>query len=140
MIFLIWRIFYGLLLVLLRRHISWLISGFWLMVTDFFTAWNSTLPDFEAEFGEDWTFNGVAYPAIAVDKQVNMTRVMKGGTYEDVTVTVYIRTDIFNSSGVAQDQTVTIRGQDFAVLQIEQEGDECRILICGSPQIDVWGK
>lgn len=110
------------------------------MATEFFGAWNATLPAFEAMFGETWTFNGTDYPAIAIDKQSNMSRVMKGGSFEDVTTTIYIRTEIFTSSNVKQDDTITARGQDFAILEIQQEGDECMILICGSPQIDVWGK
>ncbi len=28
--------------------------------------------------------------------------------------------------------------KDFAVLSIEQDGYECRTLVCGSPQIDVF--
>lgn len=110
------------------------------MATEFFDAWNATLLAFEAMFGESWKFNNVDYPAIAIDLQTNQTRVMKGGTYEETHVTVYVRTEIFTSSGVGQDQTVTIRGQDFAVLEIHKEGDECVMMICGPVQIDVWAK
>lgn len=110
------------------------------MASEFFDAWNATLPAFEAMFGEEFIFNGTGYPAIAIDTQTSQTQTMKGGTIEQVAVTVYVRTEIFNSSGVGHDQTITIRGTDFAVLEIHKEGDECVTMVCGPTQIDVWGK
>lgn len=94
----------------------------------------------EAEFGESWFLNGVEWPAIAIDHETDSTKVMKGGSFQDVTTTIYVRLDVFTNSGVKQDDTITARGQDFSVLAIEQEGDDCRTLVCGSPQLDVWGK
>lgn len=110
------------------------------MATEFFNAWNATLPAFEAIFGESWKFNNVDYPAIAIDVQTSQTQVMKGGSYDAVSVTIYVRTEIFDSSGIKQDEIVTVRGKDFAVLQLHKEGDECVTMICGPTQIDVWAK
>lgn len=109
-------------------------------MSEFFDTFNAVLPDMESEFGESWIFNGTTYPAIAIDHETDTTKVMKGGTFEDVTTTIYVRLAVFNSSGVKQDDIITARGQDFSVLAIEQEGDDCRTLICGSPQVDVWGR
>jgi len=109
-------------------------------MSEFFDTFNAALVDMEATFTETWTFKGTDYPAIAIDHESESTRVMKGGVYQDVTTTIYVRKSIFDSSGVTQDATVTARGQDFAVLGIEQEGDDCRTLICGPIQIDVWAK
>jgi hypothetical protein len=108
------------------------------MATEFFDSFNAVLPEMEAAFTEDWIFNDVTYPAIAIDHEADSTRVMKGGVYQDVNTTIYVRKAVFDSSGVSQDDIITARGQDFTVLVIEQEGDDCRTLICGSPQIDVW--
>jgi len=109
-------------------------------VSDFFDTFNAALPDFEAVFGENWIRNGVTYPAIAIDHESQSDKTIKGGEFQDVTTTIYVRLAVFNSSGVETGDTVTARGQDFAVVTIEQEGDDCRVLVCGSPQIDVWGK
>lgn len=109
-------------------------------MSEFFDTFNATLPDMEAEFGESWFFEGTEYPAIAIDHEADTTKVMRGGSFQDVTTTIYVRKSVFDSSGVEQDDTITARGQDFTVIAIEQEGDDCRTLICGSPQIDVWGK
>ena len=109
-------------------------------MSEFFDNFNSALLEMEAEFGETWIYNGVSYPAIAIDHEADTTKVMKGGSYQDVNTTIYVRKSVFESSGVKQDYTITARGQDFSILAIEQEGDDCRTLICGSPQIDVWGK
>lgn len=109
-------------------------------MSDFFDSFNAALVDMEAVFTETWTFNSVDYPAIAIDHEADTTRVMKGGVYQDVNTTIYVRKAVFDSSGVKQDDMITARGQDFTVLAIEQEGDDCRTIICGSPQIDVWGR
>lgn len=109
-------------------------------MSEFFDTFNAVLPDMEDQFGESWIFNGVTYPAIAIDHESDTTKVMKGGSFQDVTTTIYVRLDVFTASGVSMDDTITARGQDFAILAIEQEGDDCRNLVCGSPQIDVWGK
>src|SRR6185436_20085103 len=108
------------------------------MATEFFDAFNGALPSMEAAFTEDWIFKGVTYPAIAIDHESDSTRDMKGGVYQDVNTTIYVRKEVFDLSAVAQDDIITARGQDFTVLTIEQEGDDCRTLICSSPQIDVW--
>lgn len=110
------------------------------MATEFFDVWNATLPAFEAMFTEDWIYNGNTYPAISIDRGVKLTKVMKGGEFQDVSVTIYVRSDVFASSGVVQDATITARGQDFAILELQYEGDECVIMVCGPAQVDVWGK
>lgn len=110
------------------------------MASEFLDAWNATLPAFESMFGETWNFNGTDYPAIAIYRQTSLTRVMKGGSIDEVSCTIYVRTDIFNSSGIAQDQTITVRGDYFAVLEIQLEGDECVTMVCGPAQVDVWAR
>lgn len=110
------------------------------MATMFFDAWNSTLPTFEAMFGENWIFNGVSYPAMAIDVQTSRTIVMKGGELEETSVTIFVRNEVFTSSGLTEDQTITVRGTDFTVLELHKEGDDCTTMICGPAQIDVWGK
>lgn len=109
-------------------------------MSEFLDAFNATLPDFETMFGELWVFKGITYPAIAIDQDLNSTRVMKGGSYDEVKTTIYVRTEVFDASGIKQDDTLTARGQDFSILEIQGDGDQCVIVMCGSPQIDVWGR
>lgn len=110
------------------------------VVSDFFDTFNATLPDFETAFGENWILDGVTWPAIAIDHESETQKTIKGGGYEDVTTTIYVRLQVFQDSKVQTGSIVNARGQDFSVLTIEQEGDDCRALVCGSPQLDVWGR
>jgi len=110
------------------------------MASPFLAAFNAALPDLEASFTEDWVFKGVTYPAIAIDHESDTSKQMKGGEYEDVTTIIHVRLAVFLQSKVSSGDIVTSRGQDFAVVTIEQDGDDARAIVCGSPQIDVWAK
>lgn len=106
---------------------------------DFLDAFNSALVDLQSSFGEPWIGpDGNTYTAIAIDHGSYAEKRMKGGTYQDVTVTVYVTLADYTTSGVADGNLITMRGQDYVVLAIEQDGDDARTLICGSPQIDAF--
>jgi hypothetical protein len=92
----------------------------------------------EANFQEYWTFNGNTYPAIAIDHEVVSSKVMMGGQYIEASTQVFVREEVFVSSGVQKGNTITARSQNFTVLSTEQEGDASRILVLGSPQLDIW--
>ena len=108
------------------------------MAGEFFTSFNAVLPSMEAMFGEEWIHDGITYPAIAIDHETDSTKVMKGGSYQDVTTTIYVRKSVFLASGVKQDDNITARGQDFCVLQFDHDGDDSVTMLCASPQVDVW--
>jgi hypothetical protein len=110
------------------------------MGSPFLDSFNSALPDLEAQFTEDWSFNGTTYPAIAIDHQTDSSRQMRGGTMDVDTITIHVRLEIFNSSGVDEGDILTARGIDFAVISIDSDGDDARALICGPVQIDVWNR
>lgn len=92
----------------------------------------------EASFGEDWVFKGVTYPAIAIDREVDSSREMKGGNYDMSTTSIYIRMEIFLEAGCREGDVVSARGKDFAILSLDSEGDGAMELVCGPAQIDVW--
>jgi hypothetical protein len=108
------------------------------MASPFLDAFNAVLPDFEAQFTEDWIFKGVTYPAIAIDREIDSSREMKGGNYDAATIALYVRLSVFQTAGVKEGDTITARGKEFAILSIENDGDDARELVCGSVQIDVW--
>lgn len=110
------------------------------MAGSFFASFNATLPDLEASFTEDWIFNGVTYPAIAINDLHDSTIMMKGGGYDESMVSLFVRLEIFIQSGVKEDDVITVRGKDMAVQTVESQGDACKELTCGPLQIDVWGK
>jgi hypothetical protein len=106
---------------------------------DFLDSFNWALSDLQASFGEPWIGpDGNTYTAIAVDHGSFTEKRMKGGKFQDVTVTVYVPLADFLASGVADGAIINVRGQDHAILTIEQDGDDSRTLVCGSPQIDVF--
>jgi hypothetical protein len=106
---------------------------------DFLDSFNSALPDLQSSFQEPWIGpDGNTYMAIAIDHGSFSEKRMKGGQYQDVTVTVYITLDDFIASNVADGNIIKVRDQEHAVLTVEQDGDDARTLVCGSPQIDVW--
>lgn len=106
---------------------------------DFLDAFNSALVDLQSTFGETWIGpDGNTYTAIAIDHQSYTERRIKGGQYQDVTVTIYAMQADAQTSGATEGTIVNVRGQDHVILTIEQDGDTSYTLVCGSPQIDVW--
>ncbi len=108
------------------------------MGSPFLDAFNAVLPDMEAQFTEDWKFKGVTYPAIEIDRESDSSKQMRGGELDASTITIYVRLEVFQQSGVKEGATVTARGKDFSILSIENDGDAAMELICGPVQIDVW--
>ena len=108
------------------------------MGSPFLDAFNAVLPDLETQFTEDWSYNGVTYPAIAIDREVDSSRQMRGGELDASTITIYIRLEVFQQSGVKEGATVTARGKDFSILSVDNDGDAAKELVCGPVQIDVW--
>lgn len=102
-------------------------------------SFNRVLPKMEAAFTEDWTFGSSTFPAIAIERSVSGSKVMSGGQLKDVHIEIFIREDVFQSSGVKKGSIISARGLQFAVLEIDQEGDASRTLMCGPAQLDVWG-
>jgi hypothetical protein len=115
------------------------LSGMSIAANDFLDAFNSALVDLQASFTEPWIGpDGNTYNAIAIDHGSFSEKRMKGGQYQDVTVTIYAMLADVIASGIDDGGIVNVRGQDHVVLTIEQDGDDARTLVCGSPQIDVW--
>jgi hypothetical protein len=110
------------------------------MAGSFFASFNAALPALEASFSEDWSFKDTVYPAIAIDHEVDSAKMMKGGEFDDATVTIHIRLEVFLLAGCLEGDIVTARGKEFAILSIESDGDDARALVCGPAQIDVWEK
>jgi hypothetical protein len=110
------------------------------MASPFLDSFNSALPDLEASFTEDWSFQGTTYPAIAIDHEVDSSKQMKGGEIDLGDVTIFVRMEVFLSAGLQEGDIVTARGRDFAVMAIDKDGDAAVALVCGSAQIDVWGR
>jgi hypothetical protein len=108
------------------------------MGSPFLDSFNAALPDLEAQFTEDWIFKGVTYPAIAIDREVDASRQMKGGEFDESTISIYVRLAVFLQAGCNEGDIVSARGKDFAILSIDNDGDDSRELVCGPAQIDVW--
>lgn len=108
------------------------------MGSPFLDSFNAALPDMEAQFTEDFIFKGVTYPAIAIDRESDSSRQMKGGELDISTVSLYVRLEVFEEAGCKEGDVVNMRGKDFAILSIESDGDDSRELTCGPVQIDVW--
>jgi hypothetical protein len=104
----------------------------------FFDAFNSVLPDMEAQFTETWILNGVEWPAIFIDTLDEDHHLIKGGALVSAHVKVQIREDIFEQSGVLLGETITVRGIDLMVNQFESDGDASRALLCSPKGTDVW--
>lgn len=104
----------------------------------FFDAWNSTLPDLEGSFEEDWTLNGSVWPSIAIDTLVSDHHIIKGGTMMDANVRIIVRTDVYTASGVKIGDFVSARGVDMSVAEISSDGDASMTLICGPRGTNVW--
>lgn len=99
---------------------------------------NQVLPDMEAAFTEDWTFGSSTFPAISIDRSKDGHKVMSGGELQDTSTEIFIREDVFQSSGVQKGSIIGARGMRLSVLEVAQDGDASRTLICGPAQIDVW--
>jgi hypothetical protein len=110
------------------------------MAGSFFDSFNAALVDLESSFSEDWTFEGGAYPAIAINDLSDSTVRMTGGDFSESTVTLFVRDEIVQQSGVFEGAEITARGKSFTVHSIESQGDACKELTCGPSQIDVWGR
>jgi hypothetical protein len=110
------------------------------MAGSFFDSFNAALPALEASFSEDWSVNGATYPAIAINDLHDSTIQMKGGQYDESTISIFVRLEVFNQSGVKEGDVVMARGKEFAVHSIESQGDASRELTCAPAQIDVWEK
>jgi hypothetical protein len=108
------------------------------MATQFFESFNAALPDLESSFTEDWILDGNIYPAIAIDRLTISEKTIKGGSMLQTAVTIFIREDVFQDSKVELGDMVSTRGQDFAVVSIDQDGDDSRAIGCEPVQIDVW--
>ncbi len=110
------------------------------MAGTFFDSFNAALVDLEASFSEDWIMNGVTYPSIAINELHDSTIQMKGGEYDESTVSIFVRDEIVLQSGVVEGSVLTARGKELLVHSIESQGDACKELTCGPAQIDVWEK
>jgi hypothetical protein len=110
------------------------------MAGAFFDSFNAALIDLEASFTEPWIYNGTTYPAIAINDLHDSTIRMTGGDYDESTVTIFVRLEIFNQSGVFEGSEISARGKNLLVHSIESQGDACKELTCGPAQIDVWEK
>lgn len=110
------------------------------MAGSFFDSFNAALPDLEASFSEDWSFRGVTYPSIAINDLHDETQRMTGGDYDMSTVTIFVRLEVFQQSGVLEGSVIRARDKDMLVHSIESQGDACKELTCGPAQIDVWEK
>ena len=108
------------------------------MGSPFLDSFNAVLPDMEAQFTEDWIFKNVTYPAIAIDRESDSSKQMKGGEFDVATTSIYVRLEIFEQAGCKEGDIVTARGKEFAILSIESEGDASRELVCGPVQLDIW--
>jgi hypothetical protein len=104
----------------------------------FFDSFNAALPAMEAQFTENWIYNGNTYPAIAVDVIEGFTEQMKGGVIDTSGVKMWVRLEVFLASGVQEDQLINVRGRDFLLFSVSDAGDDAREFDCRSPQIDVW--
>lgn len=108
------------------------------MPSPFLESFNVVLPDMEAQFTEEWIFKGVTYPAIAIDRESDSSKQMKGGEFDVSTISIYVRLEIFEQAGCKEGDTVNARNKDFSILSIESDGDAAVELTCGPVQIDVW--
>lgn len=98
---------------------------------------NQVLPDMEAAFTEDWVFGSSTFPAIAIERSVAGSKVMSGGQLKDVHTEIFIREDVYQSSAVKKGSIISARGLQLAVLEINQDGDASRMLMCGPAGIDL---
>lgn len=107
-------------------------------MSEFFDSFNGALPDMESNFSEKWTYNGSTFPAIAIDKLTVADKAARGGKFIEATTQIFVREKVFTASGVSKSAIISARGQDFSIIEIDQEGDASRTLICGPAGIDVW--
>jgi hypothetical protein len=88
-------------------------------------------------FGVPWTLNGTEYAAISADKLKVSERAMPGGKFREATLTIYVSLAVFGISGVKKGSTVICFGETVRVLEIEDDGDASRTLICGPGGVEV---
>lgn len=109
------------------------------MTGDFYDAYNTSLSDAEAAFGEAFTLirTGETWPTIGIDRDSATSRAMSGGIYVDTQTLVVISLQVFLDSGVKKgDILTTSRGSArFAVKEIDDDGDAARTLLCGPAQV-----
>jgi hypothetical protein len=107
-------------------------------VTDFLDEFNSVLPEFEANFREDWTFNGDTFPAIAIES-LELTRAAgaAGGPLRGATVSLHVRGDVYRDSGIARGNVLTARAERVRVLTIINDGDDAYSLVCGPTKVAI---
>lgn len=104
----------------------------------FIDSFNAALPDLEASFGEEWSFKGTTYPAIAIDKSTDSNITMKGGEFDQSATLIYVRLAVFEEAGCKEGDIIGARGKEFAIHSINSDGDDSRELVCGPAQIDIW--
>jgi hypothetical protein len=108
----------------------------------FFQAFNSSLPDFEKVFGEEWILvkgsNPGLYQAIFIETlSISSPKRMKGGKFVDCNTSLDIATCVFNESGVKRDDIIKVGHQQLRVMEMEFDGIDDVTLICGPAQVDV---
>ena len=106
-------------------------------MNSFFKAFNQSLVTAQRVMGEEWTFNGTTWPAIAIEPITATERASLGGRFADVNTTIIVALSVFTTSGVGKGKVVTARGVRLRVAEIDNEGDAARTLICGPEGIEV---
>jgi len=107
------------------------------MNNSFFKAFNQSLPTAQRIMGEEWTFNGTAWPAIAIEPISATERASLGGRFADVNTTIIVALSVFVGSGIGKGKVVMTRGVLLRVAEVDDDGDAARTLICGPEGIEV---
>lgn len=101
----------------------------------FFSDFNKSLDDAQAQFGESFYVGATKGNAVSIDTLERTTRVIVGGQYSDVTVTVNVRTTELLRLGIKEGVVLTVRGERVRVFSMPQDGDDTITLNCGSAGI-----
>lgn len=101
-------------------------------VSEFFDEFNAVIPDMEAEFGENWSYNGSTFPAIAIE-DLKLSRIVgaPGGPLAQATVSLQVRQAVFDSSGIDRGKIINVRGTDVRIMATANDGDAAVSVICG---------
>lgn len=107
----------------------------------FMTAWNPSLDEGERVMGARFLFAGTPYPAISVEPVTFEQRATPGGRFNSANVTVLVRRAIAAAGGFAVvGKILTVRDQNVRVQEVDDDGDDSLLLICGPAGVEMPGR
>lgn len=107
----------------------------------FMAAWNPSLDEGERIMGAPFKYEGTDFTAVAIEPVTFEQRSTPGGRFNNATVTIVVRKTIASAGGFAiVGKLLTVRGQRVRVNELDDDGDDSYLLICGPAGVEIPGR